>query len=222
MDGRFDLASLAEVIKSAGVDIVGLQEVDYCTTRSHGVDQSKEIANHLSFQQVFGMHFPYKGGEYGVAVLSRYPIIHSEQFALPTISTCEPRTLLQAVVDIDGVVVDIFNTHLEVRNKEIREEQCDAAAAIIEQSKRPIVLMGDMNAIPGNWDLNGRLSRFLWDTDANANSCTYPSGNPRKRIDYILCSTHWSAKGPQHVVEVVDTPSSDHVMICAPLLLTGV
>lgn len=217
-DGRFDLPGLAKVIGNTGADIVGLQEVDKCTTRSSGVDQAAEIARHLGFHHVFGMHFPYKNGEYGIAILTRYPILRSECYALPTATGCEPRTLLSATIDLGCVEADIFNTHLEVRNRNIREKQCAQVAEIVQRSKRPAILMGDMNAQPREWDVEGRLSRFMWDTDAEGHSPTYPSGKPEKRIDYILCTNQWKAQA-NRAVECIDSVRSDHVLVLAKLQL---
>ena len=82
-DGIIDLPGLAEVIRQSGAEIVGLQEVDQCTKRSDGIDQSAELAQLLGFNCRFAAHFPFQEGYYGVAVITRFPII-AAQFWLPT------------------------------------------------------------------------------------------------------------------------------------------
>ena len=216
-DGIIDLPGLAEVIRQSGAEIVGLQEVDQCTKRSDGIDQSAELAQLLGFNCRFAAHFPFQEGYYGVAVITRFPIIAARQFWLPTAPGCEARTLMQTTVDINGVLTDIYNTHLEVRRQDIRELQCNTVADVLELNTLPAILTGDMNATPGQWDLKGRITGLLWDCDAHGNQFTFPSGAPSKRIDYILASSHWTATGSG--VRIIDSIRSDHAMVVAELAL---
>jgi endonuclease/exonuclease/phosphatase family metal-dependent hydrolase len=217
VDGIIDLPGLAEVMEQTGADIIGLQEVDQFTQRCNGVDQTAELAQRLGFNGQFAAHFPYQGGYYGVAVITRFPIIAAKQYSLPTAPGCEARTLMQTTLDIHGVPVDFYNTHLEVRQQIIRELQCNTVADVLELGTLPTILTGDMNATPGGWDRKGRIASQLWDCDAPENQATFPSGAPSKRIDYVLASSHWSAT--EQGVTIFDSIRSDHVMVIADLVL---
>ena len=69
-----DVDGIANVIKSKMPDVVLLQEIDSCTTRSLGVDQAKEIAARAKYPYYhFFRIMDYRSGEYGLAMLSKKP-----------------------------------------------------------------------------------------------------------------------------------------------------
>ena len=77
------LESIASVIKAQSPDLVALQEVDVLTTRSGEVDQAARLGQltgmYASFQPAL---LNYDTGQYGVALLSRYPIRSSQRIPL--------------------------------------------------------------------------------------------------------------------------------------------
>lgn len=74
MDMVIDLERLADVIRKADADIVGLNEVDIETERSGGVDQAGRLGELLGMHVVYGPNIEYQGGLYGNALLCRYPV----------------------------------------------------------------------------------------------------------------------------------------------------
>ena len=71
-----DVSVIAEDIRALDLDVVGLQEVDICTKRSNLTDQLQtiaELAGYPFYRFTFCMD--YQDGEYGTAILSRYPIM---------------------------------------------------------------------------------------------------------------------------------------------------
>src|ERR1700731_1570832 len=82
-DGRFDLSRLARVMKSVQPDVIALQEVDQGTERSGGVDQLAELERLTNMHAEFGKAMDYSGGGYGVAVLSRWPLLRNGTDPLP-------------------------------------------------------------------------------------------------------------------------------------------
>ncbi|HEY3237285.1 MAG TPA: endonuclease/exonuclease/phosphatase family protein, partial [Polyangiaceae bacterium] len=75
VDGRFELERLAAIIRSLDPDLVGLQEVDNLTVRSGNVDQARVLGELTGMRHAFGRAMDFDGGEYGEAVLSRWPIL---------------------------------------------------------------------------------------------------------------------------------------------------
>ena len=74
MDKKFDYQRLAKVINDLSPDIVALQEVDVGTERAGGVDQAALLGKLCRMHHAFGPAMPYQGGQYGEAILSRFPI----------------------------------------------------------------------------------------------------------------------------------------------------
>lgn len=82
VDGLLNLQRVADVIKTEGVDVVGLQEVDrHWGERSDFVDQAAWLADELDMHVVYGANLdldPAQPGEprrqYGTAILSERPI----------------------------------------------------------------------------------------------------------------------------------------------------
>ena len=97
MDGRVDLKRTAEVIRSLSPDLVTLQEVDKNCTRSGSIDLTEELAGILKMEGRFGKFMNFQGGEYGMAVLSKFPIISHQVHVLPR--GAEPRCALEVRVN---------------------------------------------------------------------------------------------------------------------------
>ena len=70
-DGQVDIPRIANVISREKPDYVGLQEVDRGVSRSHGIDEPAELGRLTGLHPTFASAFPYRGGEYGRAMLSR-------------------------------------------------------------------------------------------------------------------------------------------------------
>src|SRR5690606_14987157 len=74
IDGELDVERIAGVINAANPDLVTLQEVDNRTERSDRVDQAAELGRLTGMHARFGRAIDHQGGEYGQAILSRWPI----------------------------------------------------------------------------------------------------------------------------------------------------
>ena len=186
-DGRVDLERLAKVILSARPDVVGLQEVDVGTERTDRTDQARELARLTGMQAAFGSNLKFEGGDYGNAILSRFPIKSQKNHPLPNPTRGEPRGALEVELslrDIDeGVSMRFISTHFDHRGQASRE----AAAREINRlfgtaDADPIVLAGDLNAIPDSETL-GILRQQWVDTSRK----TQVVGRPERQIDYVLC-----------------------------------
>lgn len=78
------LEAIARVMEGLAPDIIALQEVDRLAPRSGGVDQPAWLAHRLHMQASFGCSFVLPdGGQYGNALLSRWPIESAATFPLP-------------------------------------------------------------------------------------------------------------------------------------------
>ena len=218
-DGKIDLPRIAAIIKTVDPDVVALQEVDIRTERSGGVDQLLELAWLTGMQPVYGRTIPHQGGLYGNAVLSRLPVNGFVNHALPG---REPRGVVQAMFDpltvSSGATFDFLATHLD-----LNEPARVASAARIKEAiagrpaGRPMVLAGDMNAVPGSKPIEALLKD--WTPAQGAQPLlTSPSANPRRQIDFIFVrpASRWRVAETR----VLDEPvASDHRPVFAVLEL---
>jgi endonuclease/exonuclease/phosphatase family metal-dependent hydrolase len=149
-----DLDAIARVINEAKPDLVALQEVDVHTKRSDGIDQAAELGRKTGLTPYFFKAIDYDGGEYGVAILSRFPIKDQHRYPLPTKEGTkgEPRVLATAVITLSGKKEIVFAcTHLDAQRDSVnRELQIKAISEILKTSKRPVIIAGDFNAPPGS------------------------------------------------------------------------
>src|SRR5215510_6223522 len=74
MDKKLDLQRIAAVINRERPDLVGLQEVDRGVKRTEGKDEIAELAALTKMHYAFAHNLDFQGGQYGVAILSRFPI----------------------------------------------------------------------------------------------------------------------------------------------------
>lgn len=210
-DGQVDLDRIATTILKSRPDLVALQELDRGTPRSGGVDQLAELARLTSMRGAFGKSLDLLGGEYGVGVLSRYPILGHQVFRLPSSPDREPRVALETRISVPGLPPLIFvSTHLDhTAGDQDRVQQAEKIRELFGQGPSLAIVAGDLNATPGSTPLV-RLTE-LWrisDTE-HGGQPTAPADDPQRKIDYILLEKNqpWRVRR----VEVVpDRISSDH------------
>ena len=219
-DGKLDLDRVVDVVREA--DIIAFQEVDVrFRARSQFVDQAAELGNRLGGHVAFGGNLIDGDGQYGVALVSRFPILHHKNHPLPRSAgreKAEPRGLLDVTVDVDGRPLHIFVTHLAHDSTADRILQMDRVRALVGAVPGPKVVMGDFNLRPDSTDYTRLLEPigsqpFLVDAWAKVGQgdgfTIGHSEKTRGRIDYILISPDLA---PQLVATRVDqvTRASDH------------
>lgn len=221
MDGVFDLARTARIIMEESPDLVALQEVDRATLRASGVDQAEELAKLTGMHVAFGRAMSYQGGEYGVAILSRWPILRSSNTALPLNAGWEPRTALTVDVDPDGDIprVTLTNTHLD-QDRDQTNRLLQAAALnqhFATEDGTPTILAGDMNSRVDT-EVMEKL-RSLWTDMFVEPPPADPNERPRYRVDYIMArpAKLWR---PVESRAIVAPLASDHRAILAVMQWT--
>src|SRR5437899_10129461 len=113
MDKKLDLTRIAGVINSQHPDLVGLQEVDRGVERTQRIDEIAEIARMTKMDYAFAFNLKYQGGQYGVAILSKFPIMATDHRLYKNTREAERRGFIRAQVNIDGRVVNFATTHLD-------------------------------------------------------------------------------------------------------------
>jgi endonuclease/exonuclease/phosphatase family metal-dependent hydrolase len=230
-DGALDLARTAAVIRDSGADVVGLEEVDvHWDARSDFRDQAGDLARMLHMRVFFAPIYdlpPLTEGaprrRYGVAVLSRYPILRTENHWITRLSTQEPNPVpkplpgfAEAVVLVRGVPVHVYVTHLDYRpDPAVRATQVAETLAILDDDPRGArqVLLGDFNAEPAAPEIAPLWTHVTDAWTSTEPGHTYPADAPAKRIDYVTTSAGVRARD----AAVVDTLASDHRPVVADL-----
>lgn len=217
-------ADIADVIVREGMDICALQEIDIGTKRSAGMDQLSELLSALSaktgeqWQGRFAKSIAFDGGEYGVALVTRFPIcaavtravaVSPEQKAKDR--RFEDRVLQMLTLEIDGHPLTVINTHFGL----MPEEQALAVQYVAEEMEKiqsPLLLAGDLNATPES-DTVAALSKLLCRAGEAPLPKTHPSDVPVVTIDYIFHTGDLNARA----FHAVDTRCSDHRPIVAEI-----
>lgn len=188
-DNVVDIDRIADIIGRSGADLVALQEVDRMTTRSGIRNEVGEIGRRLGMEPRFERVIKYAGGEYGIALLSRYPIVETIRHALPTPEGMEPRHALEVVVDVPcghGQTnrISFICAHLGLTNDQ-RVEQVKALLQSLENRGHPVILAGDFNAEPQERSVQ-LLEEAGFRSFGDPKLFTFPAPAPVKTIDYIM------------------------------------
>jgi endonuclease/exonuclease/phosphatase family metal-dependent hydrolase len=191
VDRRYDPARIVDVIRKLDVDILMLQEVDAGVRRSQGDQQTDVIGE--------GLALPYRtwfpnvdvrgGGQYGNAILSRYPLIESTNIDL-TIRFKKKRSVLHSVLrvrhdDVDRTI-HVFNMHLGLARYERKIQldkflECHPFQHLHHDT--PIIVGGDLN------DVYGGLGELLAPSGFRGierRPKTFPAWGPVRALDAIF------------------------------------
>lgn len=218
--GVDNLERVAQTVRESGADIVLLQEVDRFTTRSAKTDQIGTLARLTGFRTAFGKTLDYQGGEYGIAVLSRWSIIGDTLIDLPVNppqaragGSYEPRGVLRVSIAAPGGAIHVFNTHLDPsRNDSYRRQEIVSVLSAARAMQRPgalVLVGGDLNSEPESAIVELVASanlKDLWKECGGGNGLTFPQNKPVKRIDYLFAFPGVTCRK----ASVPGTDASDH------------
>jgi endonuclease/exonuclease/phosphatase family metal-dependent hydrolase len=239
-DGRVDVDRLAAAVRTLDADVLGLQEVDRDQERSHRADLTAVAAEAMG---AVGARFvaavsgtpgdtwtaatgsePTGSPAYGIALLSRYPVISWQVVRLsgarvrvplwiPAVRRVvlvrdEPRGAVAAVLDGPDGPFTACTTHLSfVPGWNAR--QLRRVVGALTASPGPLLVTGDLN-------MSARLATRTSGLHPLATANTFPVDSPRRQIDHVLTGGGLRACGP---AESLRLPLSDHralVVSCEP------
>jgi endonuclease/exonuclease/phosphatase family metal-dependent hydrolase len=224
-------------VRRLGADLLGLQEVDRNQPRSRHADltaiaaEAMEAPHHLFVAALAGV--PGAGwsaatgdeqpdaAAYGIAFLSRYPVLGWRTVRLPAAPVLiphrfhghvlprwvrdEPRVALVADVDTPQGRLDVVTTHLSFLRPWNRLQLRHLLRGLGPR-ERPTVLIGDLNMRP-------RAAGRITGMTSLATGTTFPARAPREQIDHILASR---GLGPAQGA-AMELPMSDHRALYADL-----
>lgn len=220
-DDKVDLDRIANLINDWNPDLVALQEVDNATSRSNFMNQTDTLAFKTEMFSIFGKNIDVFGGEYGNAVLSRYPIIHSENRKLPKVGNSEQRGLLAVWIqlkDKDDLTVFI-STHFDHREKNAeRLKSVEKIKFWIDRGDfgSDLIFAGDLNDTPSS-KIILTMNTFCDGTNQSDKYKTYPAENPDRQLDYIYtCNKGEYIIDSYHVINA--SIFSDHLPLISDII----
>jgi endonuclease/exonuclease/phosphatase family metal-dependent hydrolase len=243
-DGKIpvDLSKCAQVIRELAPDICGINEINHFlpgfpVEMGYGFspeDQTGYLAEASGFDShYFGKAIHFEGrGDYGNAVLSRYPILEADVIPIPNPEFYdedryyEPRGIARVKLDVAGGLT-VLQVHVGLAVTE-SQNAVVTLCKILDETTGPVILMGDFNMVPNNFLLDRirqRLTEVVPEGEGYVHS--FPSwprdaqlppamrDYPRCKIDYIFVSEHFRAEA----CRVHQTRASDHMPMIAKLQL---
>ncbi|MEQ9411771.1 MAG: endonuclease/exonuclease/phosphatase family protein [Fuerstiella sp.] len=228
LDGKCRPRRIADVIADADADLIALQEIDVHRSRTGHLDQTAEIAAQLGMYHRFFPVWSGDDGQYGLAILSRYPFSPVREHILTEADLAkgrEARGAMWGSIETESGPVHFLNTHLGLRTRE-RQRQSDELLSARWmndlQTKEPVILAGDLNAGPKSAVMR-KLTRHLRCVQLVAEDHrpqrTFASMLPLRRIDHILVSRHFHVSTVAVPRTHVSTRASDHLPVCAEVVL---
>lgn len=210
---------IAEDILAQNLDIVGIQEVDRLAKRSGYIDTMKQLAKYTGYEYYYytkavdiaGDEAKYgQKGEYGTGILSKYPILETESTLLFSASH-EQRAYGYAKIDVNGTIVNFFNTHLSYEDSAVRNKQFSELAERLKGMPN-CILTGDFN-ISGFSDYLPLMDFMRLACKYMGHPVTFPSSGTT--IDNIIFSPDFTLGK----VDSVKNDHSDHYLVWAELKL---
>lgn len=218
-----DMKELAEIILSNQADVVLLQEMDVFTNRqprhvpkAGSTNYMAELMGHTKMHGIFGRTIYYKGGEYGIGILSKYSFEKTQMHRFDSQGK-ENRGVIEAVVTLPNKTqLRLLSTHLEVSSEAVRNDQMKEINKLFAKDKMPTILAGDFNEVAGNATGCIPIATKVWTPVCPEGIPTIPAKNPKSKIDFVMVKPDSKFK----VLEsrVLDYPtSSDHCPILTVL-----
>ncbi len=152
-------AAIKENENLAGADVILLQEIEAHYTEAKA--RAQEIADLLGLYCLYAPARDVRSrteilGTHGLAILTRFPIVSSEVLALKEYNlryNSRKRIALNAVLNINGKLIQICNVHLDLRLN--IDDRIAQAAEIIKNLNahqiQKIIVGGDFNTVPIYW-----------------------------------------------------------------------
>jgi endonuclease/exonuclease/phosphatase family metal-dependent hydrolase len=183
---------LAGIINTYDPDLVLIREVDSATRRSGGIDVPSYIAERTGMHHYYGLSFVYKGGGYGNALLSRFPLTDSVTFSIPptpyVASQVASLPMITVSIHYRGVHTLAF-AGTELYAKSDASTRAAQLTTILSDLPRdtPVIFAGDFSETESSsiFDL---ITQHKFSVGCMPDGCPLnnPVAGPTSALDYVL------------------------------------
>lgn len=194
-DGRVDMNLFASIIREMQPDLVSLQEVDKNAKRTGVIDITEELSRRTGLKGYFVKHRDFQGGEYGNAILSRFPVGDVDVIkgfksappsGTPNANENSGITIPCAKVTLSKGTEIIFNcTHLSTKLEDRQRQSRQLLDYYLAEGRAPMIITGDLNAEPHHEEIKALFQDFVEADTTFKNTFSTRTGLVKK-IDYIL------------------------------------
>ncbi len=217
-----NLVKIAKLIQRLEVDIVALQEIDQNSRWSGSFDHLAFLSEHTGLPfMAFGINNRRTGRfhlNYGNAVLSRFPIVHTETIAFGPGQIGE-KGFVFAEIDLGKRKrLPIFNIHMHHSSRPHRLKQVVRLMHYLDEQRAhrsahwgaPPIVCGDFNNPAQRPDATAMLLGYFEQTCNYTllpkTGRTFPSPFPARALDYVFLPEECQ----QPRAEIVRSLLSDH------------
>jgi len=134
---------IVRFLEENNIDILGLQEV------FSPCDNDLERLFPKNYSMVgkyrFFLQFIFKKINEKTPIVTKYKIIKYKTYRLPHLPSLLKRVMTKVIIDIDGEMVSVYNTHLDFKSMIARKRELKKILRIIRRDVNPIILLGDFN-----------------------------------------------------------------------------
>jgi endonuclease/exonuclease/phosphatase family metal-dependent hydrolase len=165
--------------------------------------ESPSEAQVASVAQAMGRHYTYFPGGFPGAVVSKYPIVESQN--CPLVQGPRPQDLFtrhwgRAVLEVATTRLIVYSAHLHPSKPGVREREVTEALKAMAQDldgEALVLFQGDLNHRPdgpeyARWRAAGLVDAFT--RNDGVTTSTIPSTTPNARIDYIWANPSLAAR----------------------------
>ena len=224
VDRKYQPDRIGEVIKNLDCDVLMLQEVDAGVARSNRDNQADLLGEMLGFK--YRIWYPNVdvrgGGQYGNAILSRYPLIESTNIDL-TLRFKKSRSVLHGVLRVRHDEVDrtihLYNMHLGLARYERKRQLAmflDSHPFANLHADTPVVVGGDLNDVYGGL---GELLAPAGFRGIDKRPRTFPAWGPVRALDGIFVRGEVDYVGLARCDSELARRASDHRPLVAEVRL---
>jgi len=226
-DGKISPVRIARIIARHDPDIIALQEL---STDEHA-HQAAIIAQKLSMTFHYHPCLSVRKGHRGNAIFCKYPMKLVRNGSLPKLPRSpflEPRGALWAQVDVNGLKVQVINTHLSLSPAEgllQAKALCGPDWTGSPDCRGPVILCGDLNALSGSKicrHLGLTLKNTHHDAKHRRHLKTLPSFFPLGLVDHIFTGPGIRMTGAEVPRTELEKIASDHLPLIVDISIADV
>ncbi len=238
------LQDIAQLLKETDADVLVLNEVDFDSSWSYGVNQAEHLAQEVGYpywveQRNLDFRFLWITWRFGNAILSKFPLTDTQIIKLPAHSTWEfilagKKQAVSSVLNFDNQRVRVISAHLSHRSPALRIQSAKEILEQMQESPLPTILAGDKNSMPIQlihpeeesvsqtaiqvFEDSGQFTLPPLRGPLKSSEMTFHSEDPKWMIDWIFIPRHWIFDS----FEVEPGTLSDHRLIKANIRIPKV